>query len=75
MTKFFKKAKDLNKPFTKVALWVASKHVKRWSAIWPQGMQMSSRRHHYRLGEAEINGTNSTKCWRSCREIGSLTHC
>ena len=61
-------AKKLNRHFSKEDIHIGNKHMKRCSTSLIREMQIKTRM-------AAIKKSTKNKCWRGCREKGTLLHC
>ena len=71
-------AKDLNRNFSKEDIKRAQRHMKRCSAslaIREMQLKTTMRDHFIPLRMTIINKSRNTKCWKCCREKGTLVHC
>ena len=74
-TRLKKWAKVLNIHLTRENRPMTSKHTKRCSSDEKVNIKTTIIYHYTTIRMAEIQNTDSTKCWLGCRATGTFIHC
>ena len=68
-------AKDLNRHFSKEDIQRVQRHGSASLATRDMQIKTTMSNHFTQVRMANINKSTNNKCWRGCREKGTLVHC